>query len=258
MRRSSRTKRNRNNVHPGGGGGRSFGGGRSGGNGGGGHGGSYDRRTRPNAQKNLEKYLNLAKDAMSDGDIVQAENWYQHADHYQRVINACDEQERAMAPAPRADENTADQQYDQPQPGPGYNDDSYNHSPSYTHNGGNHGSERQQPQRYQPVFGNNDDDADDRQSAPQQQHPQRQQQRMRPQQQHRRRPVAEDDEHSLNVPFLMNAPQPIIKPQPIATAPAPVVAAAVPAAAAAVGEDVPAPRRRGRPRKNPEGMPASV
>ena len=230
-------------MHPG----RSFNGGRGGGNGHGGSGG-YDRRTRPNAQKNLEKYLNLAKDALSEGDIVQAENWYQHADHYQRVLNACDEQERAMAPAPRAEAEA----YEQPQvqqPRGGYDDD----MPAYAQVG----SEPRQPQpqqRYQqqPGFGS-DEEAGRGQPALQQP---RSQPRMRPQHQ-RRRPVDDDVEQSLNVPFLMNAPQPVIKAQPVA-APAPA-SVPVPAEAAVAGtEDAPAPRRRGRPRKNPDGVAASV
>jgi hypothetical protein len=47
-----------------------------------------DRRVRHNAIKSLERYLSLAKDALSGGDIVLAENYFQHADHYQRVVNA--------------------------------------------------------------------------------------------------------------------------------------------------------------------------
>ena len=36
------------------------------------------------AHRNYERYL--ARDAMSSGDIVQAENFYQHAEHYFRVM----------------------------------------------------------------------------------------------------------------------------------------------------------------------------
>ena len=39
------------------------------------------------AQQQLTKYLNLARDAASSGDRVLAEGYYQHADHYQRVLN---------------------------------------------------------------------------------------------------------------------------------------------------------------------------
>ncbi|MCX8507120.1 MAG: DUF4167 domain-containing protein, partial [Alphaproteobacteria bacterium] len=39
----------------------------------------------------LEKYLNLARDASTGGDRIAAENFYQHAEHYFRMINANNE-----------------------------------------------------------------------------------------------------------------------------------------------------------------------
>ncbi len=45
-------------------------------------------RIRGNAYQVLEKYLALARDAASAGDRIAAENYYQHAEHYYRVINA--------------------------------------------------------------------------------------------------------------------------------------------------------------------------
>ena len=38
-----------------------------------------------NAHRNYERYLALAREAASNGDTVEAENWYQHAEHYFRV-----------------------------------------------------------------------------------------------------------------------------------------------------------------------------
>ena len=38
------------------------------------------------AEKLLEKYNNLAKEALSNGDKVLSESYYQHADHFLRVI----------------------------------------------------------------------------------------------------------------------------------------------------------------------------
>jgi len=38
------------------------------------------------AEKALEKYTSLAKEAMSSGDKTLSENYLQHADHYMRVI----------------------------------------------------------------------------------------------------------------------------------------------------------------------------
>lgn len=45
-------------------------------------------RIRGNAHQVMEKYLALARDASSQGDRVSAENFYQHAEHYFRLINA--------------------------------------------------------------------------------------------------------------------------------------------------------------------------
>lgn len=39
-----------------------------------------------NAEKLLEKYNNLAKEALSNGDKILSESYYQHADHFLRVI----------------------------------------------------------------------------------------------------------------------------------------------------------------------------
>lgn len=47
-----------------------------------------DARARASAQKNLDKYLGLARDAAAAGDRVLAENFYQHADHYARIVHA--------------------------------------------------------------------------------------------------------------------------------------------------------------------------
>jgi hypothetical protein len=79
--------------------------GRNGGGGGGGGGkprppgrnpnfdGGGNNRPRGNAQQLMEKYLALARDASSAGDRVLAENYFQHADHYYRVLNARFEQQ---------------------------------------------------------------------------------------------------------------------------------------------------------------------
>ena len=38
------------------------------------------------AEKSLEKYSSLAKEAMSSGDKTLSENYLQHADHFMRII----------------------------------------------------------------------------------------------------------------------------------------------------------------------------
>ena len=39
-----------------------------------------------NARHNFERYTAMAKDAARGGDTVEAENLYQHAEHYFRVM----------------------------------------------------------------------------------------------------------------------------------------------------------------------------
>src|ERR1700761_5266246 len=45
-------------------------------------------RIRGTAQQLFEKYLQLGRDATSGGDRVTAEGFFQHAEHYFRVLNA--------------------------------------------------------------------------------------------------------------------------------------------------------------------------
>lgn len=50
-----------------------------------------DVRIRGNAHQVSEKYQALARDAATAGDRVMAENYFQHAEHYLRIINAMNE-----------------------------------------------------------------------------------------------------------------------------------------------------------------------
>jgi len=47
-----------------------------------------DVRIRGTAQQLSEKYLQLGRDATSGGDRVMAEAYFQHAEHYFRILNA--------------------------------------------------------------------------------------------------------------------------------------------------------------------------
>lgn len=47
-----------------------------------------DLRVRGTAQQLFEKYLQLGRDATSSGDRVMAEGYFQHAEHYFRILNA--------------------------------------------------------------------------------------------------------------------------------------------------------------------------
>jgi hypothetical protein len=57
-----------------------------------------DIKIRGTASHIAEKYVQLARDARSSGDPVAAENYYQHAEHYFRLIAAAQEQFRQSQP----------------------------------------------------------------------------------------------------------------------------------------------------------------
>ncbi len=44
-------------------------------------------RNNHNAPKLIEKYENLAREALSSGDKILSENYFQHADHFTRILN---------------------------------------------------------------------------------------------------------------------------------------------------------------------------
>jgi len=44
-------------------------------------------KTRGSITRALEKYISMAQDAHSNGDRIVAENFYQYAEHYQRLLN---------------------------------------------------------------------------------------------------------------------------------------------------------------------------
>lgn len=55
-----------------------------------------DVKIRGNAQVIADKYATLARDALSSGDSVMAENYLQHAEHYNRIIMAAQAQLQAQ------------------------------------------------------------------------------------------------------------------------------------------------------------------
>ena len=44
-------------------------------------------RNNHNASKLIDKYNNLAREALSSGDKILSENYFQHADHFTRIQN---------------------------------------------------------------------------------------------------------------------------------------------------------------------------
>jgi hypothetical protein len=77
-----------------------------------------DVKIRGTANHIADKYIQLARDAQSSGDPVAAENYYQHAEHYFRLIAAAQEQFRQQNPY-------YNQQQQQQQSGFPQNDDGF-------------------------------------------------------------------------------------------------------------------------------------
>ena len=44
-------------------------------------------RNNHNASKLIDKYSNLAREALSTGDKILSENYFQHADHFTRILS---------------------------------------------------------------------------------------------------------------------------------------------------------------------------
>ena len=55
-------------------------------------------RIRGTAQQLFEKYLQLGRDATSSGDRVTAEGFFQHAEHYFRILNAMNQAQQQNQP----------------------------------------------------------------------------------------------------------------------------------------------------------------
>ena len=56
-------------------------------------------RNNHNAVKLIEKYNDLAREALSSEDKILSENYFQHADHFTRVLNE-QEKNRALKESP--------------------------------------------------------------------------------------------------------------------------------------------------------------
>ena len=52
-------------------------------------------RNNHNASKLIEKYNNLAREALSGGDKILSENYFQHADHFTRILTEQEIQKKA-------------------------------------------------------------------------------------------------------------------------------------------------------------------
>ena len=77
-------------------------------------------RNNHNASKLIEKYSNLAREALSSGDKILSENYFQHADHFTRILNDQDAQKKLNSASnhiTNSSQNIADVEKDQNETG---------------------------------------------------------------------------------------------------------------------------------------------
>ena len=160
-----------------------------------------DIKIRGTASHVAEKYVQLARDARSSGDPVAAENYYQHAEHYFRLIAAAQEQFRQNQPQPRPDAELATEDGDEEE--------------SFSNFGQEPGFVPQQPQPYvrdsgQPQF--------QRDQQPREHHREREhrsQPQYQPQPQNQPQPVLADNGSVDRLPsFITGGPQPQVNGTP--------------------------------------------
>lgn len=87
-----------------------------------------DIRIRGTSQQLFEKYLQLGRDATSSGDRVTAEAYFQHAEHYFRILNAMNQAQQQNQPSGQAPPQQQSNQRRGYQNGDGYqNEDGLPH-----------------------------------------------------------------------------------------------------------------------------------
>ncbi len=175
-----------------------------------------DIKIRGTASHIAEKYLQLARDARSSGDPVAAENYYQHAEHYFRLIAAAQEQFRQNQQQPRGDEPVST------------SDDSEDDGENFSNFGQEPGFVPQPPQPQQQPFmrdrdgqrdhqqdhqrGDNQPYQRDRDQQPREHRPQPQY--AQPQPQNQPQPVVADAGNVDRLPSFITGPQPQISGGP--------------------------------------------
>jgi hypothetical protein len=168
-----------------------------------------DIKIRGTASHIAEKYLQLARDARSSGDPVAAENYYQHAEHYFRLIAAAQEQFRQNQPQqqqqPRGDDVVSEDGEDD-----GDNYSSFGQEPGFV-------PQQNQPQPYMRDNGGRDHQRDNQQPYQRdQQQPRehRSEREHRPQPQYapqpQPQPMAADNGGVDRLPSFITGPQPQI------------------------------------------------
>ena len=175
-----------------------------------------DIKIRETASHVAEKYVQLARDARSSGDPVAAENYYQHAEHYFRLIAAAQEQFRQNQPQPRTENEMPAE-------------DGYDDSESFSNFGQEPGFVPAQPQPFVPRDNNQPRDFQpreggqpyqrDRDQQPREHHrEQREQREHRPQPQYQPQnqpqPVIADTGGVDRLPSFITGPQPQVNGAP--------------------------------------------
>ena len=117
-----------------------------------------DVRVRGTAQQLFEKYLQLGRDATSGGDRVMAESYFQHAEHYFRIINAMNQavQQTQQSGQGGGSQGSGQRRYGDNEPGEANEDQGQEarqeSRPHENRNRGNDGDENQarNQQRHEP------------------------------------------------------------------------------------------------------------
>jgi hypothetical protein len=172
-----------------------------------------DIKIRGTASHVAEKYVQLARDARSSGDPVAAENYYQHAEHYFRLIAAAQEQFRQNQPQPRTDNEMAPVE------------ESEDEGENFSHFGQEPGFVPQQQQPFVPRDNNQQRDFQPREGGPPYQRDRDQQPREhhrerehRPQPQYQPQPqpqpVIADNGGVDRLPSFITGPQPQVNSAP--------------------------------------------
>ena len=100
-------------------------------------------KIRGNAYQVFERYVALAREAATSGDRIAAENLYQHAEHYFRVMNANGEGNPHGAPRPmtpadletggsEAEGRETNEAFGQPSPPPASDEQPFGTEPPYS------------------------------------------------------------------------------------------------------------------------------
>ena len=71
-------------------------------------------RNNHNASKLIEKYNDLAREALSNGDKILSENYLQHADHFTRILNEREtiRKDKFLESKTETNSNVSDQNYE--------------------------------------------------------------------------------------------------------------------------------------------------